>query len=82
MCLRGQGWKDRIGAVFHVVMDQIRDFMYAEIVRKIPIFRGLETRSPWVLWRQSLERAEAIKKPSAAPIKIPEAKAVRGYPVM
>ena len=42
MCLRSQGWEDRIGAVFHVASDQIRDFMYAEIVRKIPIFRRLE----------------------------------------
>jgi hypothetical protein len=40
MCLRGQGRKDRIGAVFHVARDQIRDFMYAEIVRKIPISAG------------------------------------------
>jgi hypothetical protein len=81
MCLRGQGWKDRIGAVFHVARDQIRDFMYAEIVRKIPISAGWREESVG-LWRQSLERADAIKIPSAAPIRIPEAKAVRGYPVM
>jgi len=31
---------------------------------------------------QSLERADAIKNPSAAPINMPEAKAVLGYPVM
>ena len=60
----------------------IRDFMHAEIVRRIPIFFRLETRSPWVPRRQSLERAQAIRKPSKPPIKMPDANAVLGYPVM
>jgi hypothetical protein len=56
--------------------------MHADIVRRIPIFFGLEKRSPWVLRRQSLERAEATRKPSKPPIKMPDANAVLGYPVM
>ena len=40
---------------------------------------GLERINPW---RQSLERAAAIRKPSNPPIKMPDANAVLGYPVM
>jgi len=53
--------------------------MHAEIVHEIPIFPGLEKINPW---RQSLERAAAIRKPSKPPIKMPDANAVLGYPVM